>query len=468
MQRKTNQVPEFWQLAVRRLATEINIGWWLSGWLPLASAVGLVGMVLMLYVRWRAAEAAAWVWGGVGAAFVAAGIAAWWNARQRFESEAAARVRLEEALGLQARLTAASAGVGAWPARPSPADKRWPVVWRWRQPLGAIAFIVTMLALAAWVPIAGAVSSHRHAIEKPTDARIVEQWMAELAEEKLVDDRSIEEVARKIQELLERPSQEWYEHASLEAAGTLKEQTAADVRELHDNLAKAEQAAAAMQSLSQAMPQSLRGSLAKELAAAMKSLEEGQFTPAGDLAKLLRELDPADLGRLSPEQIAALTKRLSTNRQTLQAALAQCKGFKLGDLAGWCDECSGCKACGECKDCKSGKPCTKPCKKCGRVAGNIPGRAGTSRGRGDAEMSFGERNDLGTTRVEQIQQEIDAERAAPADVLAVVDGEHEVDEQAYAGPRAGGAVAGNGDGGGAVQVDALLPAEQSAVRRFFE
>lgn len=83
-------------------------------------------------------------------------------------------------------------------------------------------------------------------------------------------------------------------------------------------------------------------------------------------------------------------------------------------------------------------------------------------------MAFGERNDLGTRRTEKVQQEIDAERAAPDDVLAVVDGEHDVDESAYTGPQAGGGVASDGDGGSAVQVDSLLPAEQSAVKRFFE
>jgi hypothetical protein len=240
------------------------------------------------------------------------------------------------------------------------------------------------------------------------------------------------------------------------------------MRELNDNLAKAQQAAAAMQSLGQDVPQSLRDSLAKELAAAVQAIEAGQFKPAGDLAKLLRELDPADLRKLTPEQLAALAQRLTANRQALQAALAKCKGFKLGDLAGWCDECSDCKACGECKGCKNGKSCTKVCKKCGRCQGSMPGVGGISRGRADAEMSFGEQNDLGTTRTEKIDQLVDPERSAPDEVLAVVDGEHDVNEEAYTGPQAGGAVAGDGDGGAAVQVDALLPTEQSAVRRFFE
>lgn len=457
----------FWRAATRRLVRQINVGWWLSGWLPLAAVIGLAGMVVVLYARWRAADAAVWVWGGITAAFVAAGVAAWWRGRGRFESEASARVRLEESLGLQARLTAASAGVGEWPSLPSPTDHRWPVMWQWRQPAAAVSFIAAMLALATWVPIAGANVPRRHVIEKPTDARMVEQWIEELRRAELIDEQSADAVERTIKELTERPAEEWYEHATLEAAGTLKEQTASEIRELAENAAAAERAAAGLQSLQESMPAAVRESLAKDLASALKAIEIGEFKPAGDLAKLLSELAPADLGQLTPEQLAALSKRLAANRKALLAALAKCKGFNLSDVEGWCEECSGCKPCGECKGCKDGKACRKACSACGRP-GLRPGRGGISRGRGDAEMSFGERNDLGTTRTEKVQQELDAERAAPDDVLAVVDGEHDVDESAYTGPQAGGGITSDGDGGSAVQVDSLLPAEQSAVKRFFE
>ena len=49
-----------------------------------------------------------------------------------------------------------------------------------------------------------------------------------------------------------------------------------------------------------------------------------------------------------------------------------------------------------------------------------------------------------------------------------MDGEHDVDESAYTGPTAGGGIATEGDGGVAVEIDTLLPAEQAAVKRFFE
>jgi hypothetical protein len=449
---------QFWWRATRRLSRQINLGWWLSSWLPLAAAIGLVGMVAILYVRWRLGEASAWVWGGMVASLLLAGLVAWWRSRSRFESDAAARVRLEETFGLHARLTAAYAGVGGWPEPPSPTEKSWPVTWQWQRPVASVALIAAMLGLAAWVPIASAVALRTHTIEKPTDARMVEQWLEELEAAEFLDERTAEEVDRRIKELTERPAEQWYEHASLEAASTLKEQTAAAMRELADNLSTAERAAAALHAMQDSLPQPLREALAKELAAAIRGLELGQIQPAGDLAKLLEELRSAELGalelgELSPEQLEALAKRLAANRVALNQALSQCQGFKLSECEGCCQG-DGCKMCGG-TGCQLG-------------SGQTPGQGSISRGRGDAELSFGQDSDLGTTRLEMLGAEIDAERAVPDAVLAVLDGEHDVDESVYTGPKAGGAITNDGDGGAAVQVDMFLPADQAAVKRFFK
>lgn len=446
---------EAWQQATRRLSRQINLGWWLSCWLPMAAVVGLCGMFALLYARWRAAELTSVVAGSIGGAFAVAAVVAWWRCRRRFETQASSQVRLEEAFGLHARLTAASEGVGPWPERPAASDARWPVAWQWQRPLATVAFIAVMLASAAWVPIAGAVSARRtHTIEKPTDARLVEQWIEELETAELIDERSAEAVAGQIQELTERPSDEWYAHASLEAAGTLKEQTAAAMQELAENVAAAERAAAMLSSLHDALPASLRESLAKNLEGAIQGLELGSLHPAGDLAQLLDQLRPVDLQHLSREELQALAQRLAANRASLRESLAKCQGFNLAACTGLCD--ADAKPCGECEGCQRGAPCQKP------------GVGGLTRGRGDAELTFGDTSNLGTTRVERIDQAIDAERAAPDAVLAVVDGEHEVDESVYNGPTAGGDLSADADGGVAAAIEVLLPAEQAAAKRFFE
>jgi hypothetical protein len=422
----------FWQSATRRLAREINIGWWFSRLMPMVVTIGLVGMFTMLLVRWRGGSVFG-VFLGIAIALGTAAIVAWWRGRSQFESVASARVRLEEALALKTRLTAASAGVGSWPTRPDDAAFVWPVRWRWQQPLGWVAAITVLLMLAARVPVADPGAPKTYTIEKPPDARVVEQWMDALRREEAVDERSVERVRDRIAELMERPTEDWYEHASLEAAGTLKEQTAAELTELMENLAKAEAAAAQLREMTEAIPQDVRDALAKDLKLAALALEMGGFKPPADLAELLRELQGRDLAELTPGECEGLCEKLGANRELLLRALAKSPELDLDALA--------------------------------MLA--VPGEGGIDRGRADAELKLGEEHDLKTSRKEKVNQALDIERAAPDELLAVVDGEHDIDETAYTGPAAGG-TAKEGDGGTSVEVDSLLPAEQKVVRRFFE
>lgn len=432
----------FWQAAAARLAREINLGWWLAGWLPWAVATGLVGTFAMLYARYRGVHPG-WVWGGLVALLGAAAWAAWWRGRSHFETAASARVRLEEALGLKARLTAAASGVGSWPDRPPGGAIDWPVRWRWQRPVAWAAGVAALLAIAARVPVSGLQPARGHVIEKPTDARLVEQWLDAARREEAVEERSLERVRERIAELMERPTEQWYEHASLEAAGNLKEQTAADLQEMLENLAQAEQAAAKLQAMTKAVPQELREALAKDLKLAALALEMGAFKPPADLADMLRAMEGRDLGDLTPAECRGLCqklgRRLAENREALERALADAPGLDL----------DGIPLAGD------------------GMAVLRPGEGGIQRGRGDAELTLGAKHDLGTTRKEKVGQPLDPERAAPDELLAVVEGEHEIDETAYTGPQAGG-TARAGDGGSAAQVDQLLPAEQAAVRRFFE
>lgn len=432
----------FWQSAAARLAREINLGWWLAGWLPWAVATGLVGTVAMLAARYRGLHPG-WIWAAIGAALAVAAVAVWRRARGRFETPASARVRLEEALGLKARLTAAASGVGPWPSRPADGGLAWPVRWRWRRPLGWVAGVAALLAIAARVPVSGLQPARGHVIEKPTDARLVEQWLDAVRREEAVEERSLERVRERIAELMERPTEQWYEHASLEAAGNVKEQTAADLQEMLENLAKAEEAAAKLKEMTEAVPQELREALAKDLKLAALALEMGGFKPHADLAEMLRAMEGRDLADLTPAECRGLCrklgKQLSANRNALRRALAECPGLDLDGIP------------------MAGEGMVVP----------LPGEGDVQRGRGDAELTLGAEHDLGTRRKEKVSQPLDPERAAPDELLAVVEGEHEIDETAYTGPEAGG-TARAGDGGSAAQVDALLPAEQAAVRRFFE
>ena len=75
---------------------------------------------------------------------------------------------------------------------------------------------------------------------------------------------------------------------------------------------------------------------------------------------------------------------------------------------------------------------------------------------------------LDTKKTETLKSQLDAERAAPGDTLAVTDGKHEVDKNAYHGPKQGGGINGTGDGGTAVWQDSLMPSERATLKKYFK
>jgi hypothetical protein len=424
--------------------------------------IGIAGTFALLWARWQAVELVPFAWGAIGVALVLAAVAAWFQSRPRFESVASARVLLEERLGLHARLSSAAAGVGDWPGRRIDLDGRWPVRVRAARPALLLSVVVAMLAAAMVIPVADAGAFRRRSIEAPADAEIVSKWIDELRREQAIDERSAGDVNERIEEILKRPRDTWYEHASLEAAGTLREQTAADLAALARNLAAAERAAADLAAApSAAETEKQRSSQA--LAAAARQLALGGMRPAGDAGATLGKEAAEALADLSPEELRELAAALRANRSKLKAALARAANFDL-DALGPESDCDGCKPCGTCTECREGKPCKKgACAAC-----NKAGRGGIDRGPGEAPMEAGREEDLGATRRELVTAPTDIARSAAGELLDVVDAEHAVDESRYTGPQAGGNIAPSADGGGPSRVDYLLPREQDAVRRFFK
>jgi hypothetical protein len=438
----------FWQSASSALARRINLGWWLECWTVWLMAVALAGPVAVLLVRWMRPDQIRPVWIALAAVVIAGALVAWLTERGRFESADASRVRLEDALGMKARLSAAAAGVGEWPAT---VEKiAWPVRWRWQRPVAVLLFTIAMLLLSAWVPVSEGSAFKKRIIEKPSAVKDVEQWVQELRKEQAVEEKSAEEVDKKIADLLKRPVENWYEHGSLEAAGNLKEQTAAGLRELAENLADAQRAASALQAMGDSAPQAVKDSLAAGLGQAASNLAAGGIKPNEQLLQQLQNMKPSDLTGLSKEQMQKLAEQLKKNSETLGKCLGQCQGFDPSGIPTY-------KIAGG----KEGKD--------GPDGDGDPGRGGISRGRGDAEMFFKkDETNLGTKKTETVPMQLDPERAAPADVLAVTDGKHDVDKNAYQGPKQGGAIQNAGDGGSTVWQNSLMPAEREVLKRYFK
>lgn len=446
----------FWKAAARKLARRVNLGWWSERWMTWVMSAGLLGAVALLLARWRPVVDLHWVWGAVGAVLLAGGIAAWFAMRRRYESPDAARVRLEDALGLNARLSAAEAGVGAWPEPVEEID--WPVRWRWQRPLTVIALAAAMLALAAFIPISPASKDGKHTIEKPSSVKDVEQWVEQLRKEKAADEKSLEDLEKKINDLLQRPSENWYEHGSLEAADNLKEQTEGELRQLADNMADAERAASALQAMGENASPDVKKALGDGLATAARDLASGGIKPNDELQKQLNDVTSA-LDKMSPDQLKNLAKQLRENNSALQKAMQESKGLDTSKIP----IAKNGKGKGDKKGEGEGDGDDGP------DGDGKPGRGGANRGRGDAPMAFKEdATDLNTKKTEKLPSQIDLNRIAPGDTLAVTDGKHDVDKNAYKGPTQGGTIQNTGDGGSAVWQNSLVPTEREALKKYFK
>ena len=95
-----------------------------------------------------------------------------------------------------------------------------------------------------------------------------------------------------------------------------------------------------------------------------------------------------------------------------------------------------------------------------------PGEGGVNRGKGDAPMFFGDETDLNTQQLEGVSGD-DLERAAPGEVMAVGESEHEIDELPSV-RQTGGQLSNKSSGGEAVWRESLMPEEKALLKRYFK
>jgi hypothetical protein len=427
---------QHWHREIATLARQVNLGWWAQRWWPVSCALLIIASLAIL--GWRALRnelPATWPM-MLGALIAVSALWAWWRARASFESLATARVRLESALGLHAALSAAADGARPWP---SPQVAPTLMTWQWQRPLTAMLLSAVMVMLAVRVPLAEAKSDTKRTIEKPTAVRQVEQWMEELRKEDAVDPKELEETKAKIAELMERPNEQWYEHASLEAADHLRDETGKHLQELGTQLEQTRGGLETLAQIGSQLSQEAKSGLAKQFENNLQGLRSGAMQANSDLMQQLKQMDPSAMKNMSPEQMKKLAERLKQNADALRKALANAPQFDF-------------------KECECDKPGNGP----------KPGRGGIDRGKGDAKLTLSEDEaNLHQKRTETAKQMLDPERVAPGDMLSLQDAAPQT-ERNYTGPKGGGAIQSTGSGGAAIDHSALLPAERSAVQRFFK
>ena len=431
----------FWQRTAGRLARRLNMGRWLEKALPVWAGSSVLAACALLILRNRGLSDLTWVWLGVLAAFVFSGLVVYAvDSRRHLTSPEQALVWLEHRLHLNNRLTAASAGIGAWPEpRPEAIEL---LEWRPGRILPAPLFSIALMAAAAFIPVSPAREPVPPPLAPPLAWVEMERWLEEVKETELVDEQAVEAWAERVESLESQPKEEWYSHSSLEAGDSLRAELASELRALERGLAEAESSLTEMLELAEnanASPEKRRLSQ-ERLAKALEDLDLVTLPLSRrvkrQLMTLIRE---RDVKRMTKEQLEQLRKRL---RERRYANLP-----RPGDEA---------------------YAFLTPGGASGEMWGGPPGQGGVNRGPGSAPIELAEkRTELGTSRIEDVigHEPLGTEFG---ETVAVGIAEHDVDTTGFRGGQDAGAVAATGEGGELVWSQTLAPAEKRVLRKYFK
>jgi hypothetical protein len=428
---------QYWERTTALLAARINLVIWFERFAPVLFGICTLGAV-SLYALRRLDRPVTWGWAGVLGGVMLGSAIVRMMAAGRFFSRQDARILLERQWGLDAALTAASAGVATWP--PASARKSRVVAWR---ASGVSMWVVAAFALlgaSVWLPVPLASTPPAVPIEKPPALTQTEAMLRELARADVASPESLEQLATQARELGQRPTEEQYTHSALEAADTLRDQTMSAIENLARDLESASSALAPLESSSGALADEVVKSASDQLGAALQGLRDGRIKPSENLLAGLNAAGAAHLRGLSPQQLSRL-------RNALNGAAGRARGVAGAAGAG----------------ARIARPGDGPGQE-----GPGPGDGGVQRGRGDAPLSFARDPSAAQNGIMQGLGNDDLSRATLGDLVETSKDRPDVDPAKAAGPMSTGAIATPARGGEAVWVDRLTPAERAVLKDFFK
>ena len=309
---------DFWVGAARRLALRRNVAAWVDLFLPVALGLTLAAALALVGVRLLRADTR-WVWwcweGAIGVAAIVAALIAWGRVYRVTD----ALVRLDEVHGLHDGLTAAEAGIGAWPERKAGAGDA--VRWNWVR-VGEPVFIGGIILAAAGLVDLPRLVIAAHPTEEPIAWTQLESWLQKLDQAKVLDQPALEKLKEQVDDLRKQPAEDWYSQSSLEAGDDLQKQTAQSLHELEANMQKSSDLIAQAQAAGQTMSDSELQTVSMSLKQAAMGMQAGNLPLNKELAGKLGSFDPSTIRSLTQAQMQAMQQQLKAGTQVC----SQCVG----------------------------------------------------------------------------------------------------------------------------------------------
>jgi hypothetical protein len=340
--------------------------------------------------------------------------------------------RLDADLGLHTRLSSANQGVGDWPAQRPRA--RLALIWNWTRLLAAPLVAMALVVAAVFIPLPKGQSKSAGPAAAPPSWEVIQTRLDALEQSDIIQAEALEGYRKSLDALRNQPSDQWFGHESLEATDQLREQVEQSAGKLSEQLETALSAMETARNVDALQSQALGDSLDKALDQTIHSIERGALPLNEKTLAQLKGLDASRARQLSSEQWKSLSDKLKAGvatspsdypgrGQTRKAALAP-----IADQGG-------------------GEP---------------------ERGPGTAPLMLkADQTQLGTTQTETVQND-DLSHAAFGDLAGLAASEPQTDGATWRSGQSGGANSSTGTGGETVWDQVATPAEQEALRRFFQ
>ncbi len=434
---------EHWQAQAARVARRVNFAWWLETLSGPLLVLSILGAIALLVTRREVPGVSLWILlaaVATGLLLLAAGCLA--AAVGKFENPDDSLVRIEASMRLRNALSAARAGIVPWPAPIGKLDAG--LTWQWSRLLVPLLGAMILLAAGLAIPISGHDRSITTPPEEPQAWKQLSTELDRLSHEEVVDEKYIEETEKQLDELKSQEQEQWFSHSSLEATDNLRKSHRAETARMSRQLESADKALTSLKSAGEAMNTTEKNRQLAEFDQALQGLQNGAMKLNPELLKQLQQLDPKDLSKYSSEQMQQLRDAMQKRADALQDG-------QPGEGDGEDGEGNG----GGTGEGSEGED------------GDSPGQGGVDRGPGHDPNVLGKEKDGVRTGDLTGLAAKDLSQTKPGDLLELQDGEHDVDKT-RSGITSGGSTEATGQGGDRVWRDALDPAEQQTLKRFFK
>ncbi len=440
----------YWMQQAARLSRRINLAWFLDGFAGPLLIAAVIGSVLVLGARREFPELHPAILGGsLAAIFLILGLIILKRAWKRFESPAQALVRIEATQQMNSVLSSASAGIVPWPERPKSLSES--LNWHLPKTLTPPAAALILLAIGLFIPIKAKSLDDSQTSREPQAWSQLDSQLEKLAEDAMVDEKYLEDMKERLEQLRAQEEEQWFSHASLEATDSLKESHNSSLDDLQKDLSQAADAMKELTDAAKDLNSEQKQKLAEQFEDAMQGLQNGAMKPNEQLMNQLSQLDPKDMGNLKPEQLEQLKENMEKLKESLNEA-----GEGQGD--DWADQLLG---DGEGDGDGQGDGSEE-----GGEPGNGTGKGDIQRGPGhDPNVLKNPKDPLGVGDLAALEAK-DLSRALPGDLLQLQDGKHSVDQKATT--LSSGGQATKGAGGDRVWKESLSPDEQRALKNYFK